>query len=256
MKFGDGECVLVSGGTGIVGSGIIDELVRSTAATVVALVRCHKGPQFIHDMEVLGHDLGAVGDRFVIIEGIDASGQMSGLVQKMKESGIKSINHVVSCFGGGFKKGPMSTLGEDDLHECVDRSMPHIRLMKEICPMMRERACGHSNMSYTFVDGMLGERCHMPQVAGLSVSNSFLYGCILAFQAENKDINIRINEVRIGVMVRKDATSDHPFMDKHDSSAAYPASLVGRHVIDLSLMDTSADRRVFRITSQELGQPT
>lgn len=199
----------------------------------------------------------ALRDRYIIIDGIDASGGMRGLIEKLEKSGITSINHIVSCFGGGFKKGPISTLGEDDLHACVDRSMPHIRLMQEIWPMMKERASKESNLSYTFIDGMLGERSHMPSVAGLSISNSFLYGCIIAFQAENKDINIRINEVRIGVMVRKEGIeSNHPFMDKKESSAAYPASLIGRNVINTVLSDISADRGVFRITSQELDRHT
>jgi len=63
--------------------------------------------------------------------------------------------------------------------------------MQHIWPLIKDS----KSSSLSFIDGMLGERCHMPNVAGLSISNAFLYGMILAFQAENAGSNVRINEV-------------------------------------------------------------
>ena len=182
--------------------------------------------------------------RFHVVACIQRNGDMAGMRDVLKLRGITSLGHCISCFGGVFPKGPLSSLSEEDLHQCVERSMPHIRLLKEVWPMIEDA----SQSSYLIIDGMLGERSSMPDVAGLSIANGFLYGCIIAFQAERSSSQVRINEMRIGAMLRKRNSTSHPFMKS--SSSAFPSDLIGQKVLDV--LSGDVDRKIIRVTSDDL----
>lgn len=236
---------------GIVGNGIIFELLRSSEFTVVAVVR-EKEPMHFSIKQAMIDDMvkkGVPQDRVMrslkVVTGIQQDGSMSSLCHALQMEGIQAVDHVISCFGGAFIKGSICSLCEQDLKESFDRTMPHFRLMKAIRSYVKDDI--HS--SYLFITGMLGERCHMPQLAGLTISNAFLYGIILAFQAENFQLksDFRINELRIGSMLTRKEDASHPFMKP--SSSAYPSNLVGQEVIKIIM--GNADRKVFRLSDQD-----
>lgn len=234
------------------GSGILFELLRSECFSVVALVRPRPAGEssakhgILADMLGQGLSKDKVEEHLTVVCGIGEDGSIPDLSDALSREGIKSIDHVISCFGGTFAKGTILSLSEEGLRDSVNRSMPHVRLMKSISQYLHDNPCA----SYLFITGMLGERCHIPEVAGLTVSNSFLYGVILAFQAECLQMGkkFRINELRIGSMLRRGGDASHPFMQP--SSSAYPSDLVGREVI--KIIRSNTDRKVIRVTDQEL----
>lgn len=193
-------------------------------------------------------------DRLRILSDIDLSTieGIENLATRLKsELGRTSLDHVVSCFGGPVQKGPISKLRKEAIHQAVDRSMPHFFMLQKIWPMLADS----SHSSFIFIDGMLGERCHMPNLACLSVSNSFLYGLILAFQAENSDMPQRINEIRIGAMICKNGDSRlHPIMGNEPSKSlgeVFPSCLIGQEVVKIAT-DSSINRQTIRITPEYL----
>lgn len=219
--------------------------------TVIAVVRVgtseREFKQSVID-EVCSEKCGVTKDeldaRLHVVAGIQSNGDMGGLIDALKLRGITSLRHCISCFGGAFPKGPLSSLSEEDLHQCVERSMPHIRLVKEVWQMVEDAP----QSSYLIIDGMLGERSSMPDVAGLSIANGFLYGTIIAFQAERSSSQVRINEMRIGTMLRKRNSTSHPFMKP--SSSAFPSDLIGQRVLGVLCGD--GNRQIIRVTSDDL----
>eukprot|EP00890_Picochlorum_soloecismus_P000891 jgi/Picsp_1/1802/NSC_05269-R1_short-chain dehydrogenase reductase sdr len=236
------KIVLITGG--IVGSGIIHALLSANAKVVAPVRTDEKAALLAEEMRISGHE--NVDSNLVVIPGIDGTEEgISRLLDALSERKLDSLCHVISCFGGDFQHGPLSTLTTSGVYQSIDRSMPHFHLLKA-WSLLNEDPMS----SFLFIDGMLGERCHMPQVSGLTLSNSFLYGLILAFQAENKDSVKRINEIRIGAMIRKStAESRHPFLS--GSTKAYPASLVGEEVVRVCT-NTSINNEIVRITSESL----
>lgn len=229
---------------GIVGSGIVDAFL-SAGAKVVAPVRTQaKAALLAEEMRISGHE--NLNSNLVILPDIDGTEEgISRLLGVLSERKLDRLCHVISCFGGDFQHGPISKLTTSGIYQSVDRSMPHFHLLKA-WTLLNEDPMS----SFLFIDGMLGERCHMPQVSGLTLSNSFLYGLILAFQAENKNSVKRINEIRIGAMIRKStAESHHPFLP--GSTKAYPASLVGEEAVRVCT-DKSIKNEIIRMTSESL----
>jgi hypothetical protein len=89
----------------------------------------------------------------------------------------------------------------------------------------------------------------MPYCASLSVANGALYSIIRAFEAEcsERRKELRINEVRIGALMRKDGKSDHPFVV---GGTAYPSSLIGKELVKIAA--GTIDREIVRLTPQDM----
>lgn len=241
---------------GIVGNGILFELLGSTDFVVAAVVRRNKEEQdrqdvssvkriLVDDMVAKGIPIDKIMDRLIVVCGIRDDGDMSDLCDMLCKEGIHTVNHVISCFGGTVEKGSISSLSEQGVRNSINRSMPHFRLLKTIQKLVKDEACS----SYLFITGMLGERCHMPTLACLSLSNAFLYGLILSFQAESSQSNkkFRINEIRIGSMLRRRDDISHPFMEP--STSAYPSDLVGREAI--KIVTSKKDRQILRLVDED-----
>ena len=155
------------------------------------------------------------------------------------------INHIVSCFGGDFKKGTMSTLSPEDLHQALDRALPHLLLAQAFFPLLKVDA----SSSFTFITGMLGERCSMPGVAALSIANAAIYGIIRSFEAEHAEEPQRVNELRIAALIRRDNQAGHPFVT---GGHAYPASLIGDEAVTVAM--GKQNREIVRIMSNYLAE--
>lgn len=238
--------------TGIVGNGILYELLKVSEFKVVALVRSKAGVDssaqqqaIINDLICKGLSKDNVMDHLTVLCEIQEDGDMSHLCDVLSMEGIGAIDHVISCFGGAFEKGTISSLSEQDLRDSIGRSIPHFRLIKAILSHIKD----DSRSSYLFITGMLGERCHIPQVAGLTLANSFLYGIILAFQSEllHLENKVRINEIRIGAMLQRRDSTSHPFLES--SSSAYPSDLVGYKVLEI--IRGTTDREIIRMEDSD-----
>lgn len=153
------------------------------------------------------------------------------------------INHIVSCFGGDFKKGPLSSLSPEDLHQALDRALPHLLLAQAFFPLLKQ----DNSSSFTFITGMLGERCSMPGVAALSIANAAIYGIIRSFEAEHAEKPQRVNELRIAALIRRDNQPGHPFVT---GGHAYPASLIGDEAVSVAI--GQQNREILRIMSDYL----
>lgn len=149
------------------------------------------------------------------------------LAAYVKENGI-ALDHVVSSFGGGVKMGPVSSLSSADLHDAIDRAVPHLVLAQALLPLMKQESAS----SYTIVTGLLGENCFMPQFAGITVSNAAIFGLFLAVESENSGKPVRLYEMRIGAMISKDSQSDSAGLME---GTTYAASLIGEEAVDFAL---------------------
>lgn len=230
--------------SGIVGSGIITQFL-SQGASVVAPVRSANAKEAL--LAEVAHTTSQNGatDRLdvIVIDTLASSNGMAQLEEYVKAKHPSGVDHVVSCFGGGFQRGTASALTADDVHSAADRALPHLQLSKVMIPML----CRQPRSSLTFITGLLGERCSMPDCAALTISNATLYGIIRAVEAECAEEPFRINEVRIGALLRKDSAPGHPFIT---SGRAYPATLVGREIVKLA---TGLSRReIIRVLPSDL----
>lgn len=149
------------------------------------------------------------------------------IAANLKKHG-RVLDHVVSSFGGDWTKGPASVLTPADLHKALDRATPHLMLAQALLPVMKQAP----SSSYTIITGMLGERCFNKDFAALTIANSAIYGIVQAIKAEIEQRPVRLYEMRIGALLRKDSTLGHPFTK---GGTAYSATLIGEQAVDFAV---------------------
>lgn len=108
-----------------------------------------------------------------------------------------------------------------------DRVLGQIVLAQALVPLLKEEA----GASYLVITGRLGEHCAMPDGALFSISNAAVYGLVQALQAQLRDKPQRVNELRIGAIVRRDSEPEHP---QFPGKKAHPASLVGGQALAIA----------------------
>jgi NAD(P)-dependent dehydrogenase (short-subunit alcohol dehydrogenase family) len=240
-----GKTAVITGASGIVGSGIVHHFLVE-GAKVIAPVRSEKGRQaLLKDLEKLHYKIDIAKNLLILVLPKYATDNesMENLANEISYV-HPEINHVVSCFGGDFEKGPASELEPDDVFDAVERAVPHLLLAQAFFPLLKE----HASSSFTFITGMLGERCSMPNMAALTIANATAYGIIRAVEAEHADEPQRINELRIAALIRRDNQAGHPFIkDGH----AYPASLIGNEAV--AMATGKQNREINRIMGDYLA---
>jgi len=214
-------------------------------AKVIAPVRTEKGRQtLLKDLEKLHYKIDIAKNLVILVVGnYDSPEKMEKLATEISYV-HPEINHIVSCFGGDFEKGTASELHPDDLHDALDRATPHFLLAQAFFPLLKE----DKSSSFTFITGMMGERCSMPGMAALSISNAALFGIIRSVEAEYADEPQRIVELRIAALLRRDNQAGHPFVKQ---GRAYPASLIGDEVV--AVATGSQNREIVRIMPDYLA---
>ena len=255
MSLGDGTITLVTGYTGIVGRGIVNALISHTKTTVVAIVRSVTSATVETESSRYGSP-----SRLLIVPGIEEDGTMLKLPERIVGAiGDRKIDHVVSCFGGQAPRKLLSSMDDGDVLASAERSLPHLRLLKAVLPLVDAE---NPTSSYTFVTGMLGERCFMPdKLTGMTLSNSILYGMIVAFrselQAAGSAINVR--ELRIGSMLHAPCNdkggpveSGHPTMPTYTDLKSFSSELVGRFLIDE--IERGSEDHIVRLRDQEFRE--
>ena len=196
-KLLEGSNALITGGSGIIGSGVVRSYLLD-GATVIAPVRSEADKAAL--LAEL-HDVGKehrLSQLHVLVMGEFVSQEgMQHLAREVLKL-VPILDHIVSCFGGGFPSGPCSSLAPEDVLQVVgDRATPHLLLAQALFPLLSNSP----RSSFTFITGMLGERCSMPDASALTISNAALYGIIPALEAEHEDTLHRINEVSLSTCI-------------------------------------------------------
>jgi NAD(P)-dependent dehydrogenase (short-subunit alcohol dehydrogenase family) len=226
MPLLEGRVAVVTGATGIVGSGVASAFLAEGAAAVVAPARSAAG------RAALLAELGAPPALDVPVCDYSTPEGAAALAVHLRQRFPQGVDVAVSSVGGAFTRGNLTELTPAAAHEALDRAVPHLTLAKELVPLMRTGAAS----AYVFVSGMLGEECSIPGAAALSLANAALYGIIRALEAElaSKGSPLRVFELRIQALLRKDGGGAHPFVAAASGGKAFASSLVGAEAAALA----------------------
>lgn len=194
---------------------------------------------------LLGLDKDAAKRLEIIVLDYSSVHGMTALGKQVAALGVEGkVDHVVSCFGGGFKQGPISTLLAEDLHQVLDRAIPHLLLSHTLLPLLKQA----STSSYVIVTGLLGEKGYMPGASALTIANATIYGIVRSLEGENCEKPFRINELRIGALIKKDSRPGHPFVQH---GTAFSARLIGSETAKIAA--GTQKNQIIRITAEDLA---
>ena len=213
------QYALVTGGSGIIGSGIVAALLNHGAYVFAPIRREISRDGLVEEVaQHLGNKKSSEALERLETPVIDIENQVEcdvliELIKKKAKDG--KLDHVVSCFGGDFQRGSVSELSMADCHAALDRCAPHLALYKAVRSHIRHDS---SRSSYTFITGRMGQT-GSKNLAALAIANSTLYGIVRCVQKENEMLPMRINEFRIAVLVcRKSKPGIHPFVNEVTTS--------------------------------------
>ncbi|KAK9820499.1 hypothetical protein WJX72_010968 [[Myrmecia] bisecta] len=194
----DGQVVLVTGGSGIIGSGVI-QLFLEEGATVLAPGRSNKSVQTVHDDL---KDLTYPAERlWAPVKDVGRPADLAALASEIKAK-WGGLDHVVAISGGWWDKGGLLDISQADfLEELNARAGAHFNIAHAFIPLLKPS----SQSSYTMVTGMAGERVIMKGASMITVCNAAQYGMALHYFAETADSPVRVNEIRIGALIKKHA---------------------------------------------------
>ena len=235
------QVAVVSGGSGIVGSGITVEFLKQ-GAIVWAPLRNEQRfdelksvtPKDLHgNLRFYKSDLGSEQD----FDGLKA--------EILKKDG--KLNHVVSCFGGWQEHGPLSTLSLKDYKAAVDYyTVPHFLMYKTFAKILSETP----KSTFTSIQGGGADLdvFFSPTASILPIIGRTIVGQICSGRTEfqNND-NIHFIQYRIGVWVRREA--DEKFKAENKSME------VGNDYIAkfLPKMIQANKHETYRLNSREEG---
>lgn len=218
----EGKVAIVTGATGIVGEGIARAFLEAGAVVVAPIRSAGKEAPLRQALGSPPPDrLDLPLDDYTTNEG---SKQLARYVQ-FKYGGV---DHIVACTGGMVPMGNLTTITPAAFIQAMhDRVLGQIVLAQALVPLLKEAPTS----CYLVITGRLGEHCNMPDGALFSISNAAVYGMVQALQAELRNKPQRVNELRIGAIVRRDNEAEHPHFP---GKKAYPASLVGAESITIA----------------------
>jgi 3-oxoacyl-[acyl-carrier protein] reductase len=191
-----GKVALVTGGSGVVGSGIIRAFLAA-GATVVAPLRGDPANTLLPELE--GIDTSKL---HVVKADVSDPKQVAILAQDMKQK-YGTLDHVVASVGGWWQKGPLLQQSVEELEENLRvRVVSHFCLAKYLIPVLKQGA----ESSYTFITGAGGEKVMMLDASMVTACNAAQYGITMCAMAEFADKSgPRVLEDRIAAMVRRNS---------------------------------------------------
>lgn len=211
---------LVTGGSGVVGSGVVYAFLQA-GALVIAPVRNEKGKaSLLSDLD----DLGATGQANLSIPLADVSDPKS--VAKLGED-VRAkhgkLDHVVTCVGGWWQKGPILQFAdlessyEEMLSEYKSHVLSHYLLAKVFMPLLKESP----QSSFTFITGAAGEAPLYGDASMITAQVGALMILIKTIQAEVKDKPYQVHEFCIATIVKRHAETANKQYEGNDLSASY-----------------------------------
>ncbi|GAQ81336.1 hypothetical protein KFL_000770290 [Klebsormidium nitens] len=199
---------LVTGGSGIVGAGVIYAFLKA-GAQVIAPVRNEKGKgSLLGDLR----DLDKPTLAHLEIPTADLSDPKSvAELGEMVKAKHGSLDHVVTSVGGWWQKGPilqfanLETSYDEMLTEYKARVLSHYMLAKVFVPFLKVDAAS----SFTFITGSLGEAPVFPDASMITAQVGALMILIRTIQAELAEQPYRVNEFCIGTLVKRHGEADN-----------------------------------------------
>jgi NAD(P)-dependent dehydrogenase (short-subunit alcohol dehydrogenase family) len=227
-----GKLVAVLGASGRVGGGVLISLLRA-GAFVIAPAR--SGGSLNNIRSLLTHhfpdDLLSNACEYYIHDYSTPQGA-SDLASKLKDT--CSIRHtlldaIFISSGGTCTMGPLSALPShynDFSNSMKDRVFSQCIMASHLFPLLKPSP----NSCYIIVDGRLGEHCTNPNAALYTIVNAAVYGVVLALRKEHEGEEQRIQELRIGAVIRGVMEEEHP---SFPGVVSYSALEVGKMVVGM-----------------------
>ncbi|KAK9820592.1 hypothetical protein WJX72_012039 [[Myrmecia] bisecta] len=112
------------------------------------------------------------------------------------------LDHVIASSGGWWQKGGLLDISQADfLEELTAKLGAHFNVAHAFIPLLKPS----SQSTYSMITGLAGERVIMKDASLITVSNAAQFGMALQYFAETADSPVRVNEIRIAVLVKKHA---------------------------------------------------
>lgn len=185
----------VAGGAGIVGSGIVRNLIENGARVWVT----SRNEANLNQLKAVIPD--SLKSNLNLHK---ANVSNPSECEQVKNEIIKKenkIDHVIASIGSFWNKGTLSTQNADELRKILDEhAVSHFTVYKTFSNYLSKQS---NKTTYTFITGGLGEICALPQVSLLTVGQSTVYGLYQAAIAEHKaNKNFSLNEIRYYMWIR------------------------------------------------------
>lgn len=236
------QVVVVLGSTGRVGGGIAASLLDA-GATVIAPIRSPEKEKAIGGLR-LSH-----GDRLICY--VQEYGTLQGaqdLAETIKSAYPHGVDHIIVSAGGVAKMMTLTEVATEQeafLSVMESRVLSQIILADALFPLLKE--CTSS--SFTIVTGRLGEVCTNAKAALYTIASSCVYGIVQALRKEFEYKPQRINELRIGALIRGLNEQEHP---DFPGIPSFSAKVIGEQAVKLLSGEVSAaDGGLLRVN---LGQ--
>lgn len=227
-----GKLVLVLGASGRVGGGALISLLQA-GASVIAPARSAKGLDTICSLLTRHFPDDFLSDACEsYIHDYSTPQGASDLASKLKDT--CSIHHalldaIFISSGGTCTMAPLSALPShyDDFTTCMkDRVFSQCIMASHLFPLLNPSP----SSCYIIVDGRLGEHCTNPNAALYTIVNAAVYGVVLALRKEYEGEQQRIQELRIGALIRGVMEDYHP---SFPGVVSYSALEVGEVVVGM-----------------------
>merc|ERR1712127_62249 len=191
----------MKGGTGIVGSGIVSNLVQQGAK---CWIPTRDEGRFAKLLQTI---LASLRSQVELFKGDVSLEKDAGQLKQAIHTKDGQLNHVVSSIGGGFRQdGKLSTLSVDTFNAVMYHyTVPHFVVYKTFAPDLAKTP----QSTYTFVTGGSTEaRMFDPKASMLPVTTGAHYGLFTSANSEfPRNKNMTIMELRVFTWVRRDADS-------------------------------------------------
>jgi NAD(P)-dependent dehydrogenase (short-subunit alcohol dehydrogenase family) len=201
--------VLVTGGTGVIGTGLIESLLQRQVKVIVPSRSQDSLDRFIQKFESK-KDLiyGIVADA-ATLDGLNAIYELV-----VKNFGENGLDHVVSIQGGWVtSKGGISEATSEEYSQAFSiKVQSHLELARVFYPLLKKS--NNPSPSFTIVSGAAGGFIVSLETSLTTIVNAATFGVALALIAESdvrKD-KVRVNEYRISsVIAEKEDLQAKPY---------------------------------------------
>jgi 3-oxoacyl-[acyl-carrier protein] reductase len=230
------KIAVVTGGSGIIGSGIIRALLERNAS-VVAPVRNAKGAARLEAVVA-----GVPTDKLQVLEA--DVGTEAGVELLAQEISAKygTIDYIVTSIGSWWQKGPLLEQPLSEVtQQILNLAVAHWLVAKALVPLLKDSP----ESGYIIISGTAGEQLVMPETGLVTVGASTLFGISTVLREELRGKAFRLNEVRLSVAVQRhgDANKSGGMPYSHRTFA---------DIILRTLQDKSKKSEVVRIGGADL----
>eukprot|EP00850_Spirogloea_muscicola_P006342 SM000030S11351 [mRNA] locus=s30:243515:259426:- [translate_table: standard] len=187
------QVALVAGGTGTVGSGIVRSFLAGGATVVVPSRNAQR-------LDTLRSECGETEELHLVKVDVSSEEGARYILKYIDGNLDGQLDHVVTSLGSGVWNTPvvgdkpLSFLAEA-LSECCGT---HYVVATKFLPRLQDRA----GSSFTFISGSLGGS-FMDGAGFTTIGAAALWGLSIAVRGEMRDKAVRVNEFRIGTVVKR-----------------------------------------------------